>query len=47
MNYLPFYPFPHLLFRFCIDRRSMYQGNNLMANGSLPKGCVYPVVGLN
>jgi hypothetical protein len=21
MNYLPFYPFPHLLFRFCIDRR--------------------------
>lgn len=33
MNYLPFYPFPHILFRFCIDRRSMYQGNNLMAIG--------------
>jgi hypothetical protein len=45
MNYLPFYPFPHLLFRFCIDRRSMYQGNNLMANGSLSKGYVYLVVG--
>ena len=45
MYYLPFYPFPYFLFRFCIDRRSMYQDNNLMANGTLSKGCVYICVG--
>ena len=30
---LPLYPFPHLLFRFFIDGRSICQDNNLMAIG--------------
>ena len=33
MNYLPFYPFPHLLFHFFIDKRSICQGNDLMTIG--------------
>jgi hypothetical protein len=30
MYYLPFYPFPHLLFRFCIDRPSEIYPNTIL-----------------
>jgi hypothetical protein len=39
MNYLPFYPFPHLLFHFFIDKRSICQGNDLMAIGIKDNNC--------
>ncbi len=43
MNYLLFYPFPHLLFHFFIDKRSICQGNDLMAIGLVERWLLFMV----
>ena len=43
MNYLPFYPFPHHLFHFFIDKRSICQGNDLMAIGLVQRWLLFVV----